>query len=105
MRLYVVNSASLVQAVQKQPKILAMPPLEAKAMIRVLAPSEESHSIVYENVDGRKGDWGFMFMFYKTIHPPRSSRPRGLLVRQDQRLTERLFLTLPGNLSPESLSS
>ncbi|KAF1993948.1 cytochrome P450 [Amniculicola lignicola CBS 123094] len=76
--MYLVNSTQMIQAVQKLSRTLAMPPLEAKAMARVLDLSEKSRTIINENVDGRKGNWGFMFMFYKTIQPTMAAAGDGL---------------------------
>lgn len=78
LRLYIVNTTPLVQAVQKQSTVLAMPPLEAKAMIQVLDLTKPAHATIMDNVDGRQGDWGFMFMFYKTVHPPLAAAGQGL---------------------------
>ena len=55
-----------------------MPPLEAKAVIRVLNCSKKSHKILNESADGRKVDWGFMFIFYKTIYHPLAATSNGL---------------------------
>ena len=78
LRLYIVNTTSLVQAVQRQSSVLAMPPLEAKAMIQVLNLTKPAQAAIMDNIDGRQGDWGFMFMFYKTIHPPLAAAGQSL---------------------------
>jgi hypothetical protein len=78
VRLYIVNTPPLAQAVQKEPTTLAMPPLEAKAMMKILNLSKPTHKTIMENIYGGQGDWGFMFMFYKTVHPPLAAASTGL---------------------------
>ncbi|KAF2680028.1 cytochrome P450 [Lentithecium fluviatile CBS 122367] len=78
IRLYVVNSASLIQAAQKQFRVLSTPPLEAKAIIQVLGLSKEAQFILLENIDSKQGGWGFMFKFYKTVNPSLAAGNNGL---------------------------
>ncbi|TVY90133.1 7-alpha-hydroxycholest-4-en-3-one 12-alpha-hydroxylase [Lachnellula willkommii] len=74
-RLYVVNSISLISAVQRQFKVLAFPPLEAKLAMSVTGTSETANDILNTNMNGEEGDWGYSMTFYKMIHTPLSPGP------------------------------
>ena len=74
-RLYVVNSISLIPAVQRQFKILAFPPLEAKLATSVCGSSKTARDILNTNTNGDEGDWGYSITFYKMIHTPLSPGP------------------------------
>ncbi|KAL2038132.1 hypothetical protein N7G274_009079 [Stereocaulon virgatum] len=54
---YIVTTPGLVQAIQKQPKVLAFSPIEAKVAIQVCGSSKDAHKILMNNVNGDEGDW------------------------------------------------
>ena len=56
-KMYIVTSPELIQAVQKQPKTLAFPPIEAKFAHQICGTSAETHEILMKNVNGDEGDW------------------------------------------------
>ncbi|KAI9649219.1 hypothetical protein NHQ30_001787 [Ciborinia camelliae] len=75
VRLYVVNSPSLIPAVQRQYKDLAFPPLEAKGAMSVCGTSKITNDILNTNINGEEGDWGYSMTFYKAIHKPLAPGP------------------------------
>ena len=67
-KVYVVNSIELIGAIQRQPKILAFPPIEAKFAMAICASSKEANDILKVNTNGDDGDWGYSVEFYKSMH-------------------------------------
>ena len=61
---YIVTTPELIQSIQKQPKTLAFPPIEAKFAGKICGTSAETHALVMENVNGEKGDWGLSMESY-----------------------------------------
>ena len=55
----------LIQSIQKQPKVLAFPPIEAKFASKVCGASEDAHKILMKNVNGDEGDWGLSMESYE----------------------------------------
>ncbi|KAF2198497.1 cytochrome P450 [Delitschia confertaspora ATCC 74209] len=74
-RIYVVNSAALISNVQRQFKVLAFPPLEAKLSAKVCASSKTAHEILMTNVNGDEGYWGYSITFHNAILPGLSPGP------------------------------
>ncbi|PQE14176.1 cytochrome P450 protein [Rutstroemia sp. NJR-2017a BVV2] len=60
MKIYIINSLSLIQSVQKQPRTLAFHPIEAKFANRVCGVSPEAHEICMNNVNGEDGNFGLI---------------------------------------------
>ena len=56
--MYIVTQPDLIQATQKQPKVLAFPPIEAKFASKICGVSQGAESIVDDNVNGEEGDTG-----------------------------------------------
>ncbi|KAF2115747.1 cytochrome P450 [Lophiotrema nucula] len=67
-RLYIVNSPSLIPAVQREFKALAFPPIAANGAKTVCGSSKTANDILDTNVNGEEGDWGYSMTFYKRIH-------------------------------------
>jgi hypothetical protein len=65
----VVNSPSLISAVQKQRTILAFMPMVAKGSIKVSRFSKMATDIINTNTNGEDGDWGYVNTFHDAIHP------------------------------------
>jgi hypothetical protein len=65
--MYIVTSPELIQAVQKHPKTLSFPLIEAKFAHRVCGSSAETHEILMRNVSGDEGDWGLSMESYAGI--------------------------------------
>jgi len=65
--LYVITTSDLIQATQKQPKILAFPPIEAKFAAMVCGISQEADDIVHDNINGEKGESGFSIESYAAM--------------------------------------
>ena len=57
-KMYIVTKPDLIQAIQKQPKVFAFLPIEAKLTTKLCGSSEEAHRILMKNVNGDDGDWG-----------------------------------------------
>ncbi|KAF2179610.1 cytochrome P450 [Zopfia rhizophila CBS 207.26] len=74
-RLYVVNSISLIPSVQRQYKVFAFPPLEAKLAMSVCGSSKTANDILNTNSNGDEGFWGYSITHYKRIHAPLSPGP------------------------------
>lgn len=75
-RLYVINATSLIPSVQRQHKVLAFPPLEAKLAMNVCGSSRTANDILNTNVNGDEGFWGYSVTHYKALHPSLSPGPR-----------------------------
>lgn len=56
--MYVVTKPDLIQKVQKQHKVLAFPPVEAKFASTVCGVSPETQALLLQNVNGDEGDFG-----------------------------------------------
>lgn len=56
--MYIVTSLELTQAIQKQPKNLAFPPVKAYFASKVCGDSADAHKVLMNNVNGDEGDWG-----------------------------------------------
>lgn len=56
--MYVVTKPDLIQMIQKQYKVLAFPPVEAKFASTVCGVSQETQSLLLQNVNGEEGDHG-----------------------------------------------
>jgi hypothetical protein len=65
--MYIINTLSLVQSVQKQPRTLAFPPIEAKFANRVCGVSPEAHEICMNNVNGEDGNFGLSMDTYAAL--------------------------------------
>jgi hypothetical protein len=70
--MYVINSTSLIPLVQRQPKVLAFPPIEAKFAMNLCGTDKTANDILLTNVNGDEGFWGYSMTHYKAIHPPLS---------------------------------
>ncbi|KAI0890888.1 cytochrome P450 [Annulohypoxylon nitens] len=66
-KMYVVTDTDLVQTVQKQHKILAFPPIEAKFASKVCGASLEAQAILDKNVNGDDGDFGLSMESYAAM--------------------------------------
>lgn len=66
-KMYVVTKPELVQTVQKQHKILAFPPIEAKFASTVCGASPEAQAILGKNVNGDEGDFGLSMESYAAM--------------------------------------
>lgn len=75
VKMYIVASLELVQAIQKQPKTLAFPPIAAKFALKVCGSSTEAHSVLMRNVNGDEGDWGLSMESYAGMRAALSSGP------------------------------
>lgn len=65
--MYIVSKPDLIQATQKQPKVLAFPPIEAKFASRICGVSQGAESIVNDNVNGEEGDTGMSMESYAAM--------------------------------------
>jgi hypothetical protein len=66
-KMYVVTKPELIQAVQKQHKTLAFPPIEAKFASKVCGASLEAQAILDKNVNGDEGDYGLSMESYAAM--------------------------------------
>ena len=66
-KMYIVTRTDLIQATQKQPRVLAFPPIEAKFAIRVCGVSQQAADIVNENVNGEEGGTGMSMESYAAL--------------------------------------
>lgn len=57
-KMYVVTKPEPVQIVQKQHKVLAFSPMEAKSALKVCGVSPETQALLLQNVNGDEGDHG-----------------------------------------------
>ncbi|KAM7208167.1 Cytochrome P450 [Naviculisporaceae sp. PSN 640] len=63
-KMYVVTKPDLIHAVQKQPKVLAFPPIEAKFAATICGVSSEAKQILAQNANGDDGDHGLAMESY-----------------------------------------
>ncbi|KAM7210403.1 hypothetical protein V8F06_014220 [Rhypophila decipiens] len=63
-KIYVVTKPELVQAVQKQPRLLAFPPIEAKFASSICGVSSKAQAILANNVNGDEGHTGLSMESY-----------------------------------------
>lgn len=74
-KLYVITRPDLIQATQKQPRILAFPPIESKFATKVCGVSQEAEEIVNDNLNGEKGETGMSIESYATMRAALSPCP------------------------------
>ncbi|THV54588.1 hypothetical protein BGAL_0024g00540 [Botrytis galanthina] len=58
VKMYIVNTTELIQAVQKLHKKLAFPPISAKFANQLCGVSRKAREVLAVNVNGDEGDWG-----------------------------------------------
>ncbi|KAF2680902.1 cytochrome P450 [Lentithecium fluviatile CBS 122367] len=68
-RIYVVNSPSLISAVQRQYKALSLWPIAAKASVQIARFSKTASDIINTNTNGEDGDRGCVITFHDAIQP------------------------------------
>ncbi|KAL2045337.1 hypothetical protein N7G274_002420 [Stereocaulon virgatum] len=68
-KLYVVTSTKLIDAVQRQPKTLAFPPVGVKFAMSLAGSSKEANNIATDNINGEDGDYGLSMDFNKVVYP------------------------------------
>lgn len=73
-KVYVVTTPELFQAIQKQPKAFAFPPIAAKSSSKICGTSLEAHGILMKNATGDDGDWGLSTESYAAM---RAALPSG----------------------------
>lgn len=61
---YIITKPDLIQATQKLPKVLAFPPIEAKFAAGLCGISQKAKDLLFDNVNGEKGDTGFSIESY-----------------------------------------
>ena len=66
-KMYIVTSPDLIQKIQRQPKILAFAPIEAKFANQVCGVSAEAREILMKNVNGEHGEWGLSVESYEAM--------------------------------------
>lgn len=66
-KLYIITTPHLIQATQKQPKVLAFPPIEAEFAAKLCGPSKEAEEIVNSNVNGEEGSAGLSMETYAVM--------------------------------------
>ncbi|KAK3362181.1 putative cytochrome P450 [Lasiosphaeria ovina] len=66
-KMYVVTSPELVQAVQKQHRVLAFPPIEAKFAAKICGTRPETQALMQINVNGDHGDHGLTTQSYMAM--------------------------------------
>ncbi|KAK6082992.1 25-hydroxycholesterol 7-alpha-hydroxylase 1 [Seiridium cupressi] len=72
-KMYIVTKPELIQQVQKQPRTLAFPPIEAKFATTVIGLSKEGQAVLARNLNGDEGDHGLSIETYAAmraaLHP------------------------------------
>ena len=63
----IVTTLELIQSIQKMPKVLAFPPIQAKFASRICGSSAEAHEILMKNVNGDEGSWGLSMESYEAM--------------------------------------
>ena len=96
--MYIVTTLELIQAIQKLPRVLAFPPVEAKFAISVCGCSAESHSILMKNVNDDEGDWGLSMKSYASMRAALSAGPD--LDKMNRVMIENVAASLDELLTP-----
>lgn len=96
--MYIVTKPDLIQATQKQPKVLAFPPIEAKFASRVCGVSQEAENIVNDNVNGEEGDTGFSMESYAAMRAALSPSPE--FDEMNRQMIENVAASLDGLKPP-----
>ncbi len=92
--MYIVTQPDLIQAIQKQPKILAFPPIEAKFASKICGVSQGAESIVDDNVNGEEGDTGMSMESYAAMRAALS--PSAGFDDMNRQMIENVAATLDG---------
>lgn len=95
-KMYIVTTPALIQSVQRQPKILAFPPIEAKFSYRVCGPSKEAHDILMKNVNGDEGNHGLSMESYEAMRGALVPGPN--LDEMNRVMTQNIAASLDGLL-------
>ncbi|POS77273.1 hypothetical protein DHEL01_v204344 [Diaporthe helianthi] len=101
-KMYVVTKPELVQTVQKQHKVLAFPPVEAKFSTVVCGTGAKTQAILNQNVNGDEGDFGLSMDSYAAI---RDALKPGSQLDDMNRSMVREIATALDLLQPPSTSS
>lgn len=96
--MYVVTTLELVQAIQKLPKVLAFPPIEAKFASQVCGSSPEAHNILMKNVNGDEGNWGLSMESYEAMRT--ALKPGAALDNMNRLMMQSVAISLD-NLTSE----
>ena len=73
--MYIVNSVEAIQSIQKLSKLLAFPPVEAKFAVQLCGISSKTREILFQNVNGDEGDWGFSMETFSGMRAALSPGP------------------------------
>lgn len=74
-KIYIVTSPKLVSLVQRNTKALAFEPVVANFSKKIAGCSEEAQQKIDYNIDGSKGERGYVRTFAKNIYPPLAPGP------------------------------
>ena len=96
--MYIVTTPDMIQAIQKQPKVLAFPPVEAKFASKICGTSTAAHNIVMTNVNGDEGDWGLSIETYAAIK--RTLAPGPNLDEMNYKMVQNVTASLDSLKSP-----
>lgn len=91
-KMYVVTRPELIQTVQKQHRILAFPPIEAKFASTVCGASREAQDILARNVNGDEGDFGLSMESYAAMRT--ALKPGPLLDDMNRAMIEEIAKSL-----------
>ena len=96
-KMYVVKTLELVQAIQKLPKVLAFPPIEAKFSSQICGSSTEAHDILMKNVNGDEGNWGLSMETYEAMRT--ALKPGAALDDMNRHMMQNIAASLDNLLS------
>ena len=71
-KMYIITTPELIQAIQKLPKTLAFPLIEAKFASKVCGSSAEAHGIL---VKSEQGDWRLSMESYAAMRAALTASP------------------------------
>ena len=98
--MYIVTTLDIIQAVQKLPKVLAFPPIEAKFASQVCGSSREAHNILMKNVNGDEGNWGLSMESYEAMRT--ALKPGAGLDDMNRLMIQSIEASLENNLTSEA---
>ena len=74
-KMYIAITPEMIQAIQKRPKVLAFPPIEAKFASKICGTAAKAHKILMTNVNGDEGKWSLSMESYQAIRSTPTPSP------------------------------
>ena len=93
-KLYIITTPHLIQATQKQPKVLAFPPIAAEFAAKLCGLSKEAEEILSNNVNGEEGSTGLSMELHAAMRAALS--PSAGFDEMNRRMVRNMSLAIDG---------